>query len=196
MKNNKKNTLILTLALVLVLGGAYAGYTWLSKNNAPDQLTQQQSSQSADGSGEKQELVKAPSFTVYDREGKKVQLSDFAGKPIILNFWASWCGPCKYEMPAFDEAFKKYGDQIEFVMVNATDGQRETVEIASDFIDKTGYSFPVYFDSDYDASMTYGVRGLPTTYFIDAEGYAVAMAKTTISPETLEKGIQMILPKE
>ena len=196
MKNSKKSTLVLILVFVLVIGAAYGGYTWLSKNNAPDQLAQQQSSQSSDGSQQEQELVKAPSFMVYDREGKEVLLSDFVGKPIILNFWASWCGPCKHEMPAFDEAYKKYGDQIEFVMVNATDGQRETEEIAAAFIDEQGYSFPIYFDSDFDASMTYGVRGLPTTYFIDAEGYAVAMAQSTISADTLQKGIDMILPAE
>lgn len=135
---------------------------------------------------------KAPDFTVYGRSGAKLKLSDFYGKPIVLNFWASWCGPCKMEMPDFDAVFQERGEEIHFLMVNLTDGRSETPETAADFIDREGYTFPIYFDTDQDAAMTYGVYSIPTTYFLDAEGYGVAMATGAIDRATLERGIEMI----
>ena len=82
---------------------------------------------SEDASTAEPELTLAPDFTVYDLEGNEVHLTDFFGKPIIVNFWASWCGPCKMEMPDFDVAYNTYKDDIVFLMVNMTDGSRETV---------------------------------------------------------------------
>ena len=72
----------------------------------------------------------APDFTVYDQAGNSYRLSDFQGMPVVLNFWASWCGPCKNEMPAFQKAFEIYGQDVHFLIVNLTDGQIETVETA------------------------------------------------------------------
>lgn len=140
----------------------------------------------------KTSTMTAPDFTVYDLEGNQVHLSDFIGKPIILNFWASWCGPCKMEMPDFNAAYMNYEDKIEFLMINMTDGSRETLETASSFIEEAGYTFPVYFDTDYDAAITYSASSLPTTYFIDSEGTLIAHAKGAIDADTLQKGIDMI----
>ena len=134
----------------------------------------------------------APDFTIQDWEGNMVKLSDFFGKPIVLNFWASWCPPCKAELPDFDDACKKYEGEVVFLMVNMTDNQMETVEVAKDFIKTYGYDFPVYFDVSYEAAMVYGVRSIPQTYFINAEGEAVATATGMISAAQLEQGIGMI----
>ena len=139
-----------------------------------------------------QQLSMAPDFTVYDGDGNPVSLSDFIGKPVIVKFWASWCGPCKSEMPDFEEVYTKYGDDIHFLMINSTDGSRETVETAKAFIAEQGYTFPVYFDTDYDASTTYGVSGIPMTFFIDAEGHAVAYGQGMLDRDTLQVGIDMI----
>ena len=152
-----------------------------------------QSEVAADNATETEPAMETvPDFTVYDREGNEVQLSDFRGKPVILNFWASWCGPCKSEMPDFEEIYQEYGEEIHFLMVNMTDGYQETLESAQEFLDETDYTFPVYFDLDYEAAYAYGVSSLPTTYFIDAEGYGVAYGMGAMDRETLEQGIALL----
>jgi thiol-disulfide isomerase/thioredoxin len=134
----------------------------------------------------------APDFTVYDLEGNAHKLSDFRGKPVILNFWATWCGYCKMEMPDFNELYLELGEDVHFLMVNCTDGSRETVETASGFIQEQGYSFPVYFDQDGSAAYAYSAYALPTTYFIDAQGHVVTKSVGAISADTLKLGIDMI----
>lgn len=132
-----------------------------------------------------------PDVTILDWDGNEVKISDFRGKPVILNFWASWCGPCKSEMPEFEEAYRKYGDEIYFVMVNCTGG-RETLESAKAFIEESGYTFPVYFDTTYEAASAYGASSIPLTYFIDAEGYAIAYGQGALDAETLQRGVDML----
>ena len=99
-------------------------------------------------------------------------------------------------MPDFEEAFLEYGDEIHFLMINCTDGSRETVESAKEFIANQGYTFPVYYDTDSSAAMTYGAYSIPMTFFIDAEGHAVAYGQGTLSRDNLQLGIDMIYEAE
>ena len=165
-----------------------------TNNPSPDSESAETTNQTEDSSSEMKNL--APNFTVYDLEGNEVNLNDFFGKPIIVNFWASWCGPCKMEMPDFNEAYETYKDEIEFLMVNMTDGSRETVEKASSFITESGYTFPVYYNTDYSAAITYSVSSLPTSYFLNADGELVTYARGAINAATLQKGIDMIYNNE
>ncbi len=196
MKKNRSLIIIIAVFVVLI-AGAYVLYDRLSAKNAADKIAVNETQTTAvpEGSAEESsepEAVAAPDFTVYDADGNEVKLSDFVGKPVVLNFWASWCGPCKSEMPEFEEVYRELGEDIQFMMVNMTDGSRETQEIASEYIAENGYSFPVFYDNDMDAAITYGVSAIPMTLFIDAEGNAVAQARSAIDMETLRKGIDMI----
>lgn len=96
------------------------------------------------------------------------------------------------EMPDFHEKYLEIGEDVQFLMINMTDGSRETVEIASEFIEEKGYTFPVFYDTKSDAAMTYGAYSLPTTFFIDADGYVIAQASGAIDGTTLQRGIDMI----
>lgn len=203
---NKKNMLVLIFLFVFLLAGASLLYERLRNSVDSEQLAVQQlrETTAATSPSESEETLprdtadeqipQAPDFTVYDEEGNAVKLYDYFGKPIVLNFWASWCGPCKMEMPDFEEKYLELGNEVQFLMVNMTDGSRETVETASGFIAGQGYTFPVFYDADYSAAMAYGIYSLPTTYFIDADGHAIARATGAISAENLQKGIDMILP--
>jgi thiol-disulfide isomerase/thioredoxin len=112
--NNKKVLLILILVFVIVLGGAYTMYIKLGDSLGAEQLAVQEAqtpnedkSEDADDAGA--ENI-APDFIVYDIDGNEVRLHDYLGKPIVLNFWASWCGPCQMEMPDFDEKYMEIGE--------------------------------------------------------------------------------------
>ena len=199
---NIKKTLVLSALLALVIAGAYFLYGYLSENYAGDRISiieEEAEVTKSDGTEPEEESENseevsylAPDFTVTDMDGNSVSLYDKFGKPIIVNFWASWCPPCKSEMPDFEEAFKEYGDEITFMMVNMTGG-RETVESAKSFIEKSTYSFPVYFDTDIDAAMKYGVSAVPVSYFLDEEGCFVAWAQGALSADMLQQGVDMLL---
>ena len=205
--------IVLALGLVVLIAGASVLYNKYSAEVETERLMTADSAQaeikeedseetateadesaetSEDAADDTQELVMAPDFTVYDADGNAMNLSDFIGKPTIVNFWASWCGPYQMEMPDFDEYYKEYGENVNFLMVNMTDGSQETLESAKEFVENSGYSFPVYYDTDIDAAMTYGVNSIPSTYFIDAEGHAIARAQGMIDADTLLYGIKMI----
>ena len=208
----KKKTLLLLVAVfVLFIALAAALYGYLTRDGGADNLAsadigdetadrvdaaeredapQQEDLPQQEETSPESQL--APDFTVYDGAGNPVNLSDFRGKPVVVNFWASWCGPCQGEMPDFEEKYRELGDEVVFLMVNMTDGGRETVETARSFIEDTGYTFPVYYDTEGMAAAIYGVYSIPSSYFIDAEGNAVAYAMGAIDGATLQQGIDMI----
>ena len=184
----KKTLLLLILVFVLLLGGAYVLYNRLGSDLAPDQLMiPTKNTQPSSGSVPTEENSNpAPNFTVYDLNGTPVQLSDYLGKPTVLNFWASWCGPCQMEMPDFQEKYQELGQEVNFLMVNVGDNSLEaTKKYAAD----NGFTFPVYFDYTEEAMYTYGATSIPKTFFFDANGNAVYYAPGMIDGVTLENTI-------
>lgn len=189
---NKKGFLILLIIFVVMIAGASVLYNHFSDKTESVKIAETEKKQPEN---KPSKVIEAPDFMVADADGYARKLSDYFGKPVVLNFWASWCGPCKSEMPDFEAAYKEYKDEINFLMVNMTDGSRETVKLAADFISNSGYTFPVFYDTATEAAMTYAVTSIPQTYFIDKNGNIVARAQSAIDLETLRQGIDMILPK-
>ena len=135
----------------------------------------------------------APDFTAYDDAGNPVSLKDMRGKPVIVNFFASWCGPCKMEMPYFDEFYHQYGDQVTFMMVNLCAFGNDTKENGKKMVEAGGWTFPVYFDSDGDAALKYAIRSMPTTIFVSPDGELKGRHTGVISRDDLESTIQAMI---
>ena len=110
-------------------------------------------------------------FELQDLSGVSRRLSDFRGKVVFLNFWATWCGPCRFEMPSMEKLYKRLKDEgLEIVAVNLQE-DRSSVE---QFVDEYGLSFPVLLDTTGRIGATYGARSIPTTYIVDREGFVIA----------------------
>lgn len=114
---------------------------------------------------------KAEDFTLLDLEGNKVSLSDYKGKKIFLNFWATWCPPCKAEMPNIEKVYQDTKDS-DLVILAVEIG--EPLETVKSFIDKNEYNFNVLLDIDQSVASSYNISSIPTSYFIDEEGYIIA----------------------
>ena len=113
------------------------------------------------------ENVVAPDFEIETFDGEMLRLSDLAGQVVVLNFWASWCPPCRWEMPAFEEIYQEYRDQgVTFIGIAMSD----TLEEASGLAEQTGVTYPLALDTTNEVVRAYEVRSLPTTFFIDKDG--------------------------
>lgn len=116
------------------------------------------------------EPVEAPDFTLKDLGGEDVSLSSFRGKLLFLNFWATWCGPCRVEMPSMQVMYETLdGYDFEILAVDLQESER-TVK---NFIEKEGFTFPVVLDKNGQVGAQYGARSIPTTYLINSDGNAV-----------------------
>jgi thiol-disulfide isomerase/thioredoxin len=128
----------------------------------PDSATQPESNTP------KLEGKPAPGFTLVDLDGKKVSLSDFKGKPVLVNFWATWCGPCKLEMPWFQEFGQKYASQGLVILGLAADDAGKTV--IANTAKKSGVTYPILLADDKVEEAYGGVDYLPETFYVDRGG--------------------------
>ena len=108
----------------------------------------------------------APGFELTSLTGESIQLADYGGKPILLNFWATWCAPCRLEMPAFQSRFDKYQGELAVVAVN----NAESPEDVQAFVDELNLTFDILLDPEAEVQRLYLVRGYPTSVLIDANG--------------------------
>lgn len=166
----KKSIIIWAMAIILVSVALYTTYQYNNKP-APTQVPQAGSqTESPDKqSNPEEELVDsidALDFTLEDMNGNKVSLSDYKGKTIFLNFWASWCGPCKFEMPFIEQLYLDNKDpDLVIISVNL----QESKSVVSNFMTEEKFTFPVWLDLKGDVSALYGVSGIPLSLMIDKD---------------------------
>ena len=134
----------------------------------------------------------APDFLLYDLEGKPVSLSDFHGKPVILNFWATWCGPCVYEMPFLQQVYEEWStEELVLLIVNIGESSSQV----EGFLERYELSLPILLDIDKEVARKYYVRGIPTTFFIDKDGIVQAVKVGAFAnKEAIEDDLNKIMP--
>ena len=188
---NKKVLLITLIALVALLAIAGVLYPKLSSGLQTQQLatTPPATTEEPDATEATQpETIPAPDFTVLDWDGNEVNFSDYAGKPVVLNFWAHWCGPCQMELPEFNAKYEELEGEVTFLMVHVG----ADMDAGKEKVTEGGYTFPVVFDKDSQVAAFYGVSAFPTSFFIDKEGNLQAYYVGAKDGDLLQQGIDMI----
>lgn len=201
--NAKQKWIMGAVAFFLLLVIGAFGYQELQKEAERQremELAKQEEDMSAeDASGEitedenqsqeeTAEYADAPDFTVWDQEGTQISLKEILeGKPAVINFWTSKCPPCREEMPDFEELYQELKDQVQFIMVDGIGCMGETEESGRAYVEEQGFSFPVYYDKEMDAVITYGIQAFPTTYILNSNGELVTGGSGMISKATLQE---------
>ncbi len=126
----------------------------------------------------------APNFRLWDLNGHPVSLADKRGRVVLVNFWATWCGPCRVEMPAMEQLYREFNRQGFEILAVSTDPQGAAV--TRPFRDSLALTFPILHDSDYRVGVQYGARTLPMTFLVDRQGilrHRIFGARDWHSPE-------------
>ena len=199
-----KRNLVVIVVVVVALGlMAWSGYQNLQRRRAeqkalPHVAVLDQSNKTVQQDVESDEGLPnlrgktAPAFTLKTEDGRKVSLADYKGKAVLVNFWATWCVPCKLEMPWFVELHKQYGPEgFEILGVNE-DEAKDRPQIAK-FAKKIGVNYPILMGSDAAAKAYGGVEVLPTSFYIGRDGKIVEEAAGLISRDEIEANIKKAL---
>lgn len=135
--------------------------------------------------------TRAAPFRLPDlaRPGRTIALTDYAGTPLVLNFWASWCGPCRKEMPALQRTYEQLDGKVELLGVNHEDNRRAALELA----DQAGVTYPSAYDPDGDTARRYGLYGMPTTLFITSDGTLAGRRTGEMDEAELEQTVRDLL---
>ncbi len=169
MAQNSNSKMILTIAVVTVLVFAL-GYAFMSNGSktAPDAKAKESTAQAANNT---QQFPDAPNFTLKNLDNQEVSLSDYKGKVVFLNFWATWCAPCRQEIPYFIDLVDKYGKDG-FVVLGIALDPREFEKVPG-FVDQMGINYPILLDETGISQLYGGIRSIPTTFVINREGKAI-----------------------
>jgi len=167
---SKRGKIIFWVWVILIL--LFAGYRFYNLKYADNPAPWPSRSSGADAILNNSPLQTAPDLVLQDTKGQTVKLSDYKGKVVIINFWASWCPPCKAEMPDLDKLGQELANSQDAVLlaVDLTDGVRETSDKAQKYINDNHFSLHVLLDSEGKAANAYSISSIPTTVIIDKQG--------------------------
>lgn len=181
----RKNGIAILLVLMLAGWGIY-DYTQdgSEPTNSPQQLTEP-----ADIGIQEGNL--APDFQLQTMNGETVKLSDFKGKKVILNFWATWCPPCRAEMPHLEKFYEDHQENVVVLAVNLTKTEKKPNEVKA-FVEEFGLTFPTVMDIKGEVSDMYQIFAYPTSYMVDSQGIIQEIFKGAINYEVMEKSISRI----
>ena len=153
-----------------------------------------ESSQNTDTNSEEDKKIEALDFTLYDQYGKEHKLSDYRGKKVFLNFWATWCPPCRAEMPHIEDLYKEYEKNSKDVIIlgvaSPNVGKEGDQQYIEDFLKENNYTFPVVFDDGGMLSYQYGFSSLPSTLIIDEDGYITKYIPGAMNKSTMKSLIE------
>ena len=147
-------------------------------------------------------VIPAPDFTLVDQYGETHTLSDYAGKTVFLNFWATWCGPCKSEMPEIQALYEKYGEnQGDLIVLGVANPKTEDAPYNQDvtqaeveqFLEDNGYTFPVVMDTTGETFYYYGITAFPTTFMIGADGNVFGYVPGALTGDIMESIVQQTM---
>ena len=130
----------------------------------------------------------AANFDLEAASGKTIQLSDMEGRPVLVNFWATWCGPCQVEMPLLQEYYERYNPNLEVLAINYD----ESIGEIKPYMEKLGLTFPVLLDPGGKTADLYQVKGFPTSYFIDRDGFVRGVYVGILSKKVIEENLKKI----
>lgn len=143
------------------------------------------------------DVIPAPDFTLFDQYGNEHTLSDYKGKTVFLNFWATWCGPCRSEMPEVQELYEKYGENEEELVVLGVAtpnlGREGSAEDIAKFLKDQGYTFPTVMDDTGFISAMYGISAYPTTFMIDKNGNVYGYVSSALTGDIMESIVQQTM---
>lgn len=196
MNNRRVGPLFVLAALVAVLGVAFVGHNLLAKrqvSTVPREAAQ--AGEAASAATDDVYLLADYDATVYTDLDEPLKLSSIAdGKPLVINFWATWCPYCVDELPDFQQIVSDYGGRVNFAFVDVADGQRERAEDAQAWLADNGFDdLPDYYDTSLEASTTFGVYSYPTTVVVSADGEILTVSPGRIDPVLLRGSLEKLV---
>ena len=195
MHDKRIAPLVILVILAAVLGGAFVAHDLLAKRHAPAEPLDADQAQGANAATDDAILLADHDATVYTDLGEPLKLSSIAdGKPLVINFWATWCPYCVDELPDFQDIVADYGDKVNFAFVDVADGQRERAEDAQAWLADNGFDdLPDYYDTDLEASTAFGVYSYPTTVVVSADGEILTISAGRIDPILMRGSLEQLV---